>query len=147
MDKDERMALEAAGFVLGDAEDFLELNTEERDLLAQAVKTKEFLCPKCQQTSRNVVGNIWICPSYHLREMLDGGLFHMGVKAESYIGFALIGLTKERDEIDQILGKALGYPECFPEVSNIDDTRVCTGEHTVVTLAMEAADRIKGNAS
>jgi predicted XRE-type DNA-binding protein len=33
MNRDKRQALEAAGFVFGDAEDFLELTPEERDLV------------------------------------------------------------------------------------------------------------------
>lgn len=56
-------------------------------------------------------------------------------------------LMKEQAEIDQILGKALGYPrycdspEIFHGATEADG--VCTGEHTAVTLAMEAASRIK----
>ena len=43
--------------------------------------------------------------------------------------------TTEENEVDQILGKALGYPP-YP---NKDSDWVCTGDHTIVTLAMEAA--------
>lgn len=48
----------------------------------------------------------------------------------------------EAKEVDQILGKALGYPPYFPDVSQVDDGSVCTGEHTLVSLAEEAAARI-----
>lgn len=46
MNKDKRRALEAAGFVVGDAEDFLELTCEERQLVelrvavSRAVRTR-----------------------------------------------------------------------------------------------------------
>jgi hypothetical protein len=47
----------------------------------------------------------------------------------------------ERYEIDQTLGKALGYPE-YTEDFDAPDGDVCTGEHVPVTLAHEAAERI-----
>lgn len=56
-------------------------------------------------------------------------------------------MKQELYEIEQILGKALGYPrycddqENFPDATEADG--VCTGDHTAVTLAMEAAARIE----
>lgn len=49
-------------------------------------------------------------------------------------------------EIEQILGQALGYPwfkddpKNFPDATEKDG--VCVGDHTPVTLAMEAAQRL-----
>ena len=57
------------------------------------------------------------------------------------------GMLKELLEIEQILGKALGYPwykddqKNFPGATEKDG--VCTGEHTPVTLAMEAAEKVE----
>lgn len=53
------------------------------------------------------------------------------------------GLLKEQYEIDQILGKALGYPEADETIMEKPDGSVVTGEHTEVTLAMEAAKHIR----
>ena len=56
------------------------------------------------------------------------------------------GMLKELLEIEQILGKVLGYPEYkndqknFPGATDADG--VCVDEHTAVTLAMEAADKL-----
>lgn len=50
------------------------------------------------------------------------------------------------DEVSQILGQALGYPRFmddpvnFPNATEADG--VCVGDHTAVTLAQEAAQRI-----
>lgn len=58
----------------------------------------------------------------------------------------LVGMQKELNEVEQTLGRALGYPrycddqENFPGTTDADG--VCTGDHTAVTLAMEAAARI-----
>lgn len=49
---------------------------------------------------------------------------------------------KEGHEVEQALGKALGYPELYPDVSDIDDGTICVGEHTPGTIAAEAASRI-----
>jgi hypothetical protein len=52
----------------------------------------------------------------------------------------------DEQEIEQILGKALGYPwykddqKNFPGTTEADG--VCIGDHVAVTIAMEAADRI-----
>lgn len=51
------------------------------------------------------------------------------------------GYAAELAEVDQILGRALGYPTMGPEVGG-DHTTVCTGEHTPASLAGEAASRI-----
>ncbi|MFN8995417.1 MAG: hypothetical protein ACK5X3_17370 [Pseudomonadota bacterium] len=57
-----------------------------------------------------------------------------------------LALRKEEWEAEQILGKALGYPwykddqKNFPGCTESDG--VCTGDHTLVTLAMEASRRI-----
>lgn len=54
---------------------------------------------------------------------------------------------KESEEIEQILGKALGYPwfkddpKNFPTATEADG--VCVGIETAWSLAMIAADRIK----
>jgi hypothetical protein len=54
---------------------------------------------------------------------------------------------KEMVEIEQILGKTLGYPwfkddQCnFPNATEADG--VAVGEHTAWSLAIEAADKIK----
>jgi hypothetical protein len=55
------------------------------------------------------------------------------------------GYGREMHEADQILGKARGYPEYdevnFPEPEARG--QVCTGEHTLPSLAAEVADRLK----
>lgn len=49
-------------------------------------------------------------------------------------------------EVEQILGRALGYPKFVDDQKNFpgatDADGVCVGEHIVVTLAEEAAERI-----
>jgi hypothetical protein len=54
---------------------------------------------------------------------------------------------KNEHEIEQILGKALGYPWFKDDQKNFpgatEEHGVCVGEHVAVTLAMEAAERIK----
>ena len=53
------------------------------------------------------------------------------------------GMGQEAYAVDQILGKALGgFPEAFPVVSDVDDGSVVTGDHTVVSLAAMAAEKI-----
>ncbi len=61
------------------------------------------------------------------------------------------GVLRELDEVDQRLGKALGYPLYYlkdgkvvgPDVEGaVKDGRVCTGDHVPGTLAAEAAGRI-----
>lgn len=57
----------------------------------------------------------------------------------------------ELNEIEQILGKALGYPyldhtvcsQCDPiKGCTCGDPQVCIGEHVAVTIALEAATKI-----
>lgn len=52
------------------------------------------------------------------------------------------GYSKELWDAEQVLGKALGYPFYKDDPKNFPDCTeangVCTGEHTTVTLAMEA---------
>jgi hypothetical protein len=56
-------------------------------------------------------------------------------------------MIKESQEIEQILGKALGYPwykddpNNFPNATEADG--VCVAPNTAASLAMEAADRIR----
>lgn len=45
-------------------------------------------------------------------------------------------------EIEQVLGKALGYPPAYPDASRTDDGVVCIGDHVPETLAIEAAWKI-----
>lgn len=56
-------------------------------------------------------------------------------------------LAKENDEICQILGKAIGYPWYKDDQKNFpgatEEDGVCVGAHVSVTIAMEAADRIR----
>ena len=61
------------------------------------------------------------------------------------------GMAHEANEIDQILGKALGFPNYWhkdgvivlPDVEGaVQDDAVCTGVHTPVTLAMTVASRL-----
>ena len=47
--------------------------------------------------------------------------------------------TKNERFIDQMLGRALGYPEIEDEHGGIS---ICTGDNTSESLAMEAAERI-----
>lgn len=51
-------------------------------------------------------------------------------------------LFQDAYEADQLLGKALGYPEYDETVMKEPDGSVCTGDHVLVTLAAEAAGRI-----
>lgn len=56
-------------------------------------------------------------------------------------------VAKEQYEVEQILGKALEYPFYSEDKKNFPDSTkedgVCVGEHTIVTLAMEAAREIE----
>lgn len=49
--------------------------------------------------------------------------------------FQFDGAIRELDDIEQALGRALGYPPYGPD-------RVCVGDHVAVTLAREAAGRL-----
>lgn len=56
-------------------------------------------------------------------------------------------MLQEFHNIEQILGKALGYPWYKDDQKNFpgatDDDGVCVGEHTAASLADEAAERIR----
>jgi len=52
-------------------------------------------------------------------------------------------MRQAEEEVEQILGKALGYPPLYPIVSNIDDGTVCVGPNGPASLAQEAAERIE----
>ena len=57
-------------------------------------------------------------------------------------------LTATCDEIEQTLGRALGYPRYADDPKNFpgtapDDPSVCVGEHVAATIAAEAAERIR----
>lgn len=56
---------------------------------------------------------------------------------------AVAPYQREQNEIDQILGKALGYPEADETIMEKPDGSVVTGDHTPVTLAMEAARKLR----
>jgi len=58
------------------------------------------------------------------------------------VDFLEAAIAHESWEIEQILGKILGYPLMGPEVGG-DYTTVCVGDHVPATLAMEAADKIR----
>ena len=55
-------------------------------------------------------------------------------------------ITLQNDEIEQTLGRALGYPRYADDQKNFpgatDADGVCVGEHVAETLAMEAAREI-----
>lgn len=53
----------------------------------------------------------------------------------------LRGFASEAVEVEKLLGIALGYPLGDGEVC--PDDQPVVGEHTPVTLAMQAADRIR----
>ena len=56
-------------------------------------------------------------------------------------------VSKQNDEIEQTLGKALGYPWYKDDQKNFpgatEANGVCVGEHVAETLAAEAANRLK----
>jgi hypothetical protein len=62
--------------------------------------------------------------------------------AEAEVARLRDALARQNHEIEQTLGKALGYPPLYPDVSPVDDGQVCVGDHVAETLALEAADRI-----
>lgn len=61
-------------------------------------------------------------------------------RREYFRAVGLAGAIMRDHEIDQILGKALGYPNLPPDWDAGDD--VCTGDNVPESLAMEAADEI-----
>lgn len=52
-------------------------------------------------------------------------------------------ISKDQHEIEQTLGKALGYPPLYPVASTVDDGTVGVGDHVAATLAAEAAESIE----
>lgn len=55
-------------------------------------------------------------------------------------------VAEQNHEIEQILGKALGYPKYVDDQKNFPDAtgdEVCVGEHTAETIATEAAAKIE----
>jgi hypothetical protein len=46
-------------------------------------------------------------------------------------------------DMDQTLGKVLGYPALYPDASEVDDGQVCTAPNVPLTLAHEAAEKIQ----
>lgn len=53
------------------------------------------------------------------------------------------GYYQMAQEVEQSLGKALGYPELYPAASAVDDGTVCVGDHVPESLAEEAAETIE----
>jgi hypothetical protein len=51
-------------------------------------------------------------------------------------------LVRQGHEIEQTLGRALGYPPLCPGEGTVDHGQVCVGEHTAESLAAEAAETI-----
>ena len=56
-------------------------------------------------------------------------------------------LSKQNDEICQVLGSALGYPKFCDDQANFpgatESSGVCTGDHVAESIAVEAAKRIE----
>lgn len=83
----------------------------------------------------NIMDNMEVSDSYTRNELLKD---YASIIDKS---------RQESEEIEQILGKALGYPwfkddpKNFPTATEEDG--VCVGDHTAWSLAMCAADRIK----
>jgi len=55
----------------------------------------------------------------------------------------IAGVRKDEERITQALGKVLGYPEAYPEVSEVNDGSVVTEPHVAATIALEAAEQIQ----
>ena len=109
MDKEKRQALEAAGFRIGDAEDFLELNEVERTLLnlrmalSRAVRqrresqnlTQKQLAAKMKSSQSRVAKIETGSPDVSL-DLLFRGLFTVGGDLNDVIG--LVGANPRREE-------------------------------------------------
>jgi hypothetical protein len=63
--------------------------------------------------------------------------------AEAEVARLRAALLGQNHEIEQTLGKALGYPPLYPDASPVDDGQACVGDHVAETLALEAADLIE----
>lgn len=86
------------------------------------------------------------------REHLEtrGEIVKLESKLQSLLDWrkqAIEGWSKDSDEIEQVLGKVLGYPwykddpENFPDATEADG--VFVGEHVPASIAAEAATKIK----
>ena len=75
--------------------------------------------------------------------MSDRALRMRVAELEQELAGARDALIMTEHETQQVLGKALGYPPLYPEVSDIDDGTVCVGDHVSVTLAAELARKYK----
>jgi len=76
-----------------------------------------------------------------------GALMQVWNECEQQCEKELSALRRAHSEIEQILGKALGYPKYADDRKNFPDATeangVCVGEHTSVTLADEAAEELE----
>jgi hypothetical protein len=95
-------------------------------------------CEKCGEHSENRGGDAlrlhegkWLCA-----DCIIGIL-------ESELSRLRTAITTTEHAIEQTLGRALGYPPLYPDVSSVDDGQVCVGDHISETLATEAAERIR----
>ena len=83
----------------------------------------------------------------NLMSELTEGVNHLANDRQAKDKKAILALIKESQEIEQILGKALGYPwykddpKNFPTATEADG--VCVAPNTAASLAMHAADKIK----
>lgn len=86
----------------------------------------------------NSVKALWNTRSDTQIQSLTAQLEEWEAKTEKW----KLAIAKENYEMDQILGKALSYPEAAEDIGGNGDGSVCTGEHVPTTLAMEAANKI-----
>ena len=86
--------------------------------------------------------------SKRFRELMKGKSFVPEAEARVLLGRVKVledarkAVQQSFHEIEQTLGKALGYPPLYPGASPVDDGQVCVGDHVPETLATEAAVRI-----
>ncbi len=100
-------------------------------------------CHEAEQALAEALGGY---PKYGQDEGGKPGEFCIGEHTTGTLAktaaWRLQGGMRERHETEQVLAKALGvlcYPELYPQASRVDDGTLCIGDHTVVTIAMEAA--------
>lgn len=90
---------------------------------------------------------LWQTHTKRVCEVCAGLIVEAEKKTKYHLAKESAAYRMETREIEQILGKALGYPwykddlKSFPDATEADG--VCVGEHTTVTLAMEAAKTIQ----
>jgi hypothetical protein len=123
----------------------LRYNLEGLDVNHQELTSKELLpCPFCGSDAY-IAGAAYFskklamcgeCSAEHSIEKWNNRSVPAQIETWKY------AVAKDNHDINQILGKALGYPEAFPDISDVDDGSVVTGEHIPVTLAMEAAKQL-----